>query len=108
MEFSPENTPWLEPMLKDPVKEVRLAAAWALRSQLTPQSSALLELTESFKFTADQPASNIRMMQLAYEAQNYPEAEKWIKRALQMDQTSPQTHEYYAILLSQMNRPQEA
>ena len=108
MEFSPENTPWLEPMLKDPIKEVRLAAAWALRSQLTPQSSALLELTESFKFTADQPASNMRMMQLAYEAQNYPEAEKWIKRALQMDQTSPPTHEYYAILLSQMNRPQEA
>ncbi|MGJ8675948.1 MAG: tetratricopeptide repeat protein [Akkermansiaceae bacterium] len=108
MEFSTGNGPWLEPMLRDPIKEVRLAAAWAWRAQLSEKSEVLEELKNATLFNADQPAGIMRMVQLNFEKQNFTEAEKWIKRAIAIDQTSPLGYEYYAILLGELKRPQEA
>ncbi len=108
LEFSQGNGPWLEPMLQDPVKEVRMTAAWAWRTHLSEQSAILAELKKSIIFTADQPAGAMRMVQLESEANRLPEAEKWMKKAIELDQTSAATHEYYAILLGQMKRPKEA
>ena len=108
LEFSTDNDPWLEPMLQDPVKEVRLAASWAWRTRLSERSDALKELKETITFTADQPTGAMRMAQLESEAGKLAEAEQWIKKALALDQTSAATHEYYAILLSQMNKPADA
>ena len=108
LEFSPDNGPWLEPMLQDPVKEVRMAASWAWRTHLSEKSEILAELKKSIIFTADQPSGAMRMAQLESEADNLPEAEKWMKKALALDKTSPGTHEYYAILLGQLKRPKEA
>ena len=108
LEFSPDNGPWLEPMLQDPVKEVRLAASWAWRTRLSERSDALKELKETILFTADQPTGVMRMAQLESEAGKLAEAEKWIKKAIALDQTSAATYEYYAILLGQMGKPADA
>ncbi len=108
LEFSPGNGPWLEPLLQDPVKEVRMAAAWAWRTHLSERSDILKELKTSIRFTADQPSGAMRMVQLESEAGNYLEAEKWMKKALALDQTSAGTREYYAILLGQLKKPEEA
>ncbi|MGB1873968.1 MAG: tetratricopeptide repeat protein [Akkermansiaceae bacterium] len=108
LEFSPESGPWIEPMLQDPVKEVRMAAAWAWRTRLSQQSAILKELKETSEFSADQPTGAMRMAQLASESNKLEEAEKWMQKAISLDQTSPRTHEYYAILLGQMGRPKEA
>ena len=108
MEFSTGNEPWLKPMLKDPVKEVRLAAAWSHRAQLEKESTSMKELKDSVLFSADQPPGAVRMMQMAFETGNYTEAEAWVTRAISLDKTSAGTYEYYAVLLGQMKRPKEA
>ncbi|MBT8037159.1 MAG: tetratricopeptide repeat protein [Verrucomicrobiae bacterium] len=108
LEFSQGNGPWIEPLLQDPVKEVRMAAAWTWRTHLSEQSAILDELKTSIAFTSDQPSGAMRMVQLESEAGNYLEAEQWMKKAVALDQTSAGTHEYYAILLGQLKKPKEA
>lgn len=108
LEFTPGNGPWLEPMLKDPVKEVRIAASWAYRTSLSRNSSALEELNHTASFSADQPAGMMRLARLAIEANNLTQAEQWMKKAVQLDQTSPTTHEHYALLLGRLQRPRDA
>ena len=108
LEFSLDNDKWLKPMLQDPVKEVRIAAAWAYRRNLANDSAIRKELLSSILFTADQPAGAMRMAQLAMDSNKLDEAEKWLKIVVQRDQSSAAAHEYYAILLSQMKRPKEA
>ena len=108
LEFSQGNGPWLEPMLKDPIKEVRMAASWAWRHNLSTNSDTYKQLTKTIRFGADQPASALRLAQLASDANDLEKAEEWAKRAVKLDKTSPGTHEFYAILLGRMQRPQEA
>lgn len=108
LEFGRENGAWLEPMLQDPVKEVRIAAAWAWRTHLSERSAILKELKGTIEFTVDQPSGAMRMAQLESESNNLAEAEKWMKKALALDKTSAGSHGYYAILLGQMSRPKEA
>lgn len=108
LEFSPGNGPWLEPMLKDPVKEVRVAASWAWRRHISPRSDVYKELYGAVRFGADQPAGVLGLAQLAQDANDLETAERWAKRAVTLDSTSPGTHEFYAILLGRMERPREA
>ncbi|MFK7910161.1 MAG: tetratricopeptide repeat protein [Akkermansiaceae bacterium] len=108
LEFSSENGPWLEPMLKDPVKEVRMAASWAWRRNISSRSDVYKKLADTIRFGADQPAGALRLAQLANDANDLEKAEEWAKRAMELDKTSPGTHEFYAILLGRMERPKEA
>lgn len=108
MEFSPGNDPWLEPMLQDPVKEVRMAASWAMRTRLSQRSEVLKELKESLFFGADQPIGAMRLAELATQGKKLDEAKKWMKKAIALDKTSAAGHEAYAILLGQLGQPKEA
>jgi len=108
LEFGEDNGPYLEPMLQDPVKEVRLSAAWAWRTHLTTDSAIYKELKKTILFGADQPAGAIRMAQLEIDLNRLQEAEKWMKKAVNLDKTSAASHEYYAILLGQLKRPHDA
>ncbi|HCC20922.1 MAG TPA: hypothetical protein DEP88_06710 [Verrucomicrobiales bacterium] len=108
LEFSDGNGPWLEPMLKDPVKEVRMAASWAWRRNISSRSEIYKKLASTISFGADQPAGALRLAQLANDANDLTKAEKWAKRAIKLDNTSAGTHEFYAILLGRMERPKEA
>lgn len=108
LEFSPGNGPWLEPMLNDPVKEVRMAAAWAMRTRLSLRSEVRNELERALAFTADQPAGAMRTAQLAIDAGQLEKAQRWMQRAVTLDASSAAAHEAYAILLGQMNKPGDA
>jgi len=108
LEFSTDNGPWLEPMLNDPVKEVRMAAAWAMRTRLSLRSEVRNELEHSLAFTADQPAGAMRTAQLAIDAKQFEKAESWMQRVVTLDETSAAAREAYAVLLGQMSRPKEA
>lgn len=108
MEFSPGNDPWLEPMLQDPVKEVRLAAAWAMRTRMSQRSKALAELKDSLFFGADQPIGAMRLAELATQGKKLNEAKQWMEKAIALDQTSAAGHEAYAILLGQLGQPKDA
>ena len=108
LEFSAENGPWLEPMLKDPVKEVRMAAAWAMRTRLSLRSEVRNELEHALAFAADQPAGAMRTAQLASDAGQLEKAELWMQRAVSLDETSAAARASYAILLGQRNKSKES
>jgi len=108
LEFSTDNSPWLEPMLKDPVKEVRIAAAWAMRSRLSLRSEVRHELESSLAFSADQPAGAMRTAQLAMDANELDKAESWMARAVRLDSSSAAARASYSILLGRLNKPNEA
>jgi len=108
LELSPGNDPWIEPMTQDPVKEVRLAATWAMRTRISQHSEVLEELKESIKFGADQPIGAMRLAELATQAGNLEEAKEWMVKAIALDKTSAAGREAYSILLGRMGKPQEA
>ncbi len=108
LEFSPGNDPWLEPMLQDPVREVRMAAAWSMRTRLSQRSEVLKELRDTLSFGSDQPIGAMRLAELATQAKNLPEAQKWMEKAIALDKTSAAGREAYAILLGQLGEPQKA
>ena len=108
LEFSTDNSPWLEPMLKDPVKEVRMAAAWAMRTRLSLRSEVRNELEHALAFSADQPAGAMRTAQLASDAGQLEKAELWMQRAVTLDGTSAAARASYAVLLGQRNKPKES
>ncbi len=56
----------LQPLLEDPVRTVRLAAAWALKSSLDPGSGAGRELSAMLELNGDQPAGQYRLAQFAH------------------------------------------
>lgn len=108
MEFSLGNDRWLEPMLQDPVKEVRVAAAWAMRSRLSQRSEAYTELQNTLFFGADQPIGAMRLAELATQGKKLNEAKQWMEKAIALDQTSAAAHQAYAILLGQLGQPEQA
>ena len=108
LEFGQGNSSVLEQLIKDPVKEVRMAAAWAYRSQLELHPDVRKELEASLTFSADQPAGVMSLAQLSTDSNKLEEAEKWMHKALAIDGTSAPGHEAYAMLLSRMGKTEQA
>ena len=108
LEFGTGNGARLEAMFKDPVKEVRLAAAWAMRRELSESSDIRKELEGVLDHAADQPIGAHRRSQMANDRGQLLEAERWMKKAIALDQTSAGGREAYAVLLGKMERPNEA
>ncbi len=79
----------LRAMLQDPVRLVRLDAAWALSAELPADSAARRELDAYFALSLDQPGGQLRLGQDLANRRQYPAAEKAIKLAVQWDPNSP-------------------
>jgi tetratricopeptide (TPR) repeat protein len=94
--------------LDDPVLAVRLAAAWALRTTLDPASAAGAALVHSLAINADQPVGQMQLAAFALARTNPPEALKHFEKAIAWDPNSALIHHDYAIVLSGLNRTQEA
>ncbi len=74
----------LENRLTDPVRAVRVRAAWALRENLSPTSAAGQDLVEQLKYGADQPAgAKARGDYLAFR--DLEAATQWYTRAVDWD-----------------------
>ena len=90
----------LQSLLDDPVRSVRVAAAWALVDKLDLNSKAGRELVHMLDLNADQPTGRMQLSQFAFLRGDSPSAIKQIRKAIEWDPNSPPFHHDLAILLS--------
>lgn len=98
----------LRPLLQDPVRLVRLDAAWALSAQLSADSPNRAELDAYLALTLDQPAGRVRLGQDLANRGDLAGALRQIGRALQWDARSPGIFETQAEVLVGLGRVGEA
>lgn len=98
----------LRPLLNDPVRLVRLDAAWALADELAPGSPAARELQDYLHLSADQPTGQLRVGQYLANVGRLAEAERAMGRAAEWDPRSAGIHEMHAQVLHALGRPTEA
>ena len=80
-------------MLRDPVRLVRLDAAWALAPELPADSPSRRELDTYFSLSLDQPGGQLRLGQDFANRNQYAAAENAMKLAAQWDPNSPGIYE---------------
>jgi len=90
----------IEPLLEDPVRSVRVAAAWALVDTLDLSSRAGRELVHMLDHNSDQPLGRMQLSQFAYLRGDTKAAISQIKKAIEWDPNSPPFHHDLAILRS--------
>ena len=90
----------LQPLLDDPVRAVRLAAAWALCDSLDLNTRAGRELVHMLDLNADQPTGRMQLAQFASRRGDTPAAIRQMRKAIEWDLNSPPFHHDLAILLS--------
>ena len=104
----PGEAATLRPMLEDPVRLVRLDAAWPLSAELPANSRARRELDEYLAASADQPAGRMRLGQDYFNRGMNPEAEVHFRKATEWDPYSPGLHDTLGVFLNEVGRPAEA
>ena len=90
----------IQPLLDDPLRSVRVAAAWALVDKLDLTHKAGGELVHMLDLNADQPTGRMQLSQFAFLRGDAASAIKQIRKAIQWDPNSPPFHHDLAILLS--------
>jgi predicted CXXCH cytochrome family protein len=98
----------LETRLKDPVRNVRIAAAFALRTSLDTNSPAGRELSDYLANNSDEPAGQLQKGIFEYSRNDLTSALAHFKKAADWDLSSAAIRQELAVVLSAMNRPQEA
>jgi tetratricopeptide (TPR) repeat protein len=93
--------------LNDPLRAVRLAAAWALRKDLDNSSNTGRELGLYLANGADQPAGQVQLAAFALARNELPAALEHYQKAIHWDPYSALSRHDYAIVLSQLNRSRE-
>ena len=79
----------LNEMLNDPVRNVRVAAAWVLRANLDMQSRAGQDLQKMLDLEADQPTGQFEAAMFSISRQQTTEALAHLKKATAWDSISP-------------------
>lgn len=105
---APDAVALLTPALKDPVRLVRLDAAWALSPTLPADSAARRELDAYLTIALDQPAGRLRLGQDLANRGQLVAAETEIGRAAAWDPNSPGILETQGLVLASLGRPAEA
>ncbi|MEI7532997.1 MAG: tetratricopeptide repeat protein [Verrucomicrobiae bacterium] len=98
----------IEAKLNDPLRNVRVAAAWALRATLDPHSPAAADLKKFLEINADQPTGQMQLGAFEIARGNLTNAADYFQTAVKWDPYSPGIRHELAIVLSQLDRPQEA
>jgi tetratricopeptide (TPR) repeat protein len=104
----PQVTSTLEKLAEDPVRAVRVEAAWGLRNHLDTNSTAGLDLLRYIEFNLDQPSGRLQMGTFELDRGNVPEAIAHFRRAIQWDKNSPPLHHALAVALSISGNAAEA
>ncbi len=94
--------------LGDPVRSVRIAAAWSLRSNVDPTSKAGIELLSSIQFHADQPIGQMQQGGYSLSRNNPRDALAHYQKAVDWDPNSAPIRHELAVVLSVLNRNAEA
>jgi predicted CXXCH cytochrome family protein len=104
----PDARPLLRPLLDDPVRLVRLDAAWALSADLPADSSHRRELDAYLHLNQDQPAGLARIgMDLANRGR-FDEALTKFERAREWDSAQSEINSIIAQLLYAQGKPAAA
>ena len=98
----------LGPLLKDPVRLVRLDAEWALSPTLAAESPERKELDAYLSLSFDQPAGRLRLGQDFANRGQLNAAEKEIAQAAAWDPHSPGILDAYGMVLAGLGRTVEA
>ncbi len=98
----------LKRALADPSRNVRLAAAWALRSTLDLASAPGRELLQFLEVSADQPSGQMQKGAFYFSRHDLPRAREHFQKAVAWDPYSSPFREQLAIVLSAEGRPKGA
>jgi len=79
----------LKPMLNDPLRNVRVAAAWVARTTVDMQSQAGQDLQRMLDLEADQPTGQFEEAMLLLSRQQPAEALVHLQKATAWDKLSP-------------------
>ena len=90
----------LEPLLEDPVRSVRNAAAWALRDRLNLDSTAGKDLLHMLQLNLDQPSGQMQAGQFWFARGDHAKAAEHMEKALLWDPNSPPFHHDLAMVYS--------
>ena len=95
-------------LLTDPMRNVRVAAAWSLRATLDTNSPAGKDLFRMLDFNADQPIGQMQIGAFHF-SRNCPEqALAHLQKAVAWDGHSPALRQELAVALSALSRTNEA
>jgi len=88
----------MEALLNDPVRSVRVTAAWALRDSVPLDSPAAQDMQHMLRLNADQPSGQMQLGQFYFARRDAPQAIKHMETAIAWDPNSPPFHHDLAIL----------
>jgi hypothetical protein len=103
-----DATDALQPMLADPVRNVRDAAAWALRSSVDTNSQAGIDLATMLNCNADQPVGQFRIALFQIDRGEPEKALAHLLKAEAWDPFSPPFRLAAADVLDSLGRTNEA
>ncbi len=103
-----EITRAFDRLLKDPRRNVRINAAWALRHRLDTSNPAGQELRHYLQHNSDQPAGQMQLGALALAQQKLQDALRHYTKAANWDPNSPPIRHELAIIHSRLDNHQKA
>lgn len=98
----------LRRMLDDPVRSVRIRAAWVLHTQLEDDHPAFQELQNYLRLSADQPVGALQLATLYRQRNRLNEAAQLLARAVEWSRDSEILWEALSGVYSQAGRQDEA
>lgn len=104
----PQVRSQVEPLLNDPIRSVRVRAAWNLRESLESGNPQLAELVESLKLNADQPPGALQLAGLLHARNQIPQAIELLKRAVTWESFSDLLWQALATAQSQAGEERQA
>ena len=99
-----DEGPLMEKVLTDPIKAVRVEAAWSSLDNIAIDHPAFAEISAMSLHQSDQPQGAMTMARLAVKREDMEDAEKWFERAAKWDPSSPVPRRDLAIFLSGLGR----
>lgn len=102
------SRPLVREALKDPVRLVRLDAAWAFSPELAADSDSRRELDEYLSVFNENPVSLLRRGQDRFRRGMHEQGIVDLRRAVALDPLSPPLPEALGFMLSAVDRPGEA
>ena len=94
-------------LLDDPVRAVRVEAAWSLRSTLATNSIAGQDLLRSLTNNLDQPSGSLQMGVFLFDRGENDNALPYFRRAVSWDPNSAPLHQALAVSLSLQDNKDE-
>ena len=108
LSHAPDAASLIQPLSDDPVRLVRLDAAWDLHGMRDRSHASYRELVDYLDTISDQPAGALRQSQFALDEHRTEDALKSSAKAALWDVTSSEAHQVHATVLNIAGKRDEA